>query len=181
MFCRYILKPAVKSSIFYLFGLFAFILFSGYGLDTVSNLAEGLNVTKGYNIITNSTYNQTLSTKDFDFAAAGDWGCNERAQRTISNMQNKSPSLVLGLGDYSYEKNGECWLKMMSPLINKTRIVIGEHDFDENNYSRLQNYVNRFNLSDPVLFSSPSSYVIKRAVELKTGELTTWGTNVDSQ
>ena len=143
------LKPAVMSSTFYFVGLFAFILFSAYGLDTAGNLAEGLNVTKGHNNITNSTYNQTLSTNDFNFAAAGDWGCNERAQRTVSNMQNKSPSLVLALGDYSYEKNGECWLKMMSPLINKTKIVIGEHDFDENNYSRLQNYVNRFNLSDP--------------------------------
>ncbi|MEP6576331.1 MAG: metallophosphoesterase [Nitrososphaerota archaeon] len=89
------------------------------------------------------------SHTDFNFVAAGDWGCNEMAQRTVNNMQNKSPSLVLALGDFSYEKNGGCWLKMMSPLINKTRIVIGEHDFDENNYTRLENYVNRFNLSDP--------------------------------
>ena len=40
-------------------------------------------------------------------------------------------------------------LKRMSPLISKTRIVIGEHDFDTKNNSRLQVYVNRFNLSDP--------------------------------
>ena len=58
------------SSTFYLFGLFAFNLFSGYGLDTAGNLAEGPNVTKAYDTITNSTFNQTLSTKDFNFAGS---------------------------------------------------------------------------------------------------------------
>ena len=41
----------------------------------------------------------------------------------------------------------------MSPLINKTKIVIGEHDFDANNITtndtRLMDYVNRFNLTNP--------------------------------
>jgi len=37
----------------------------------------------------------------------------------------------------------------MSPLLNKTKIVIGEHDYDTNNRNRLQEYVNKFNLTDP--------------------------------
>lgn len=85
----------------------------------------------------------------FNFAAAGDWSCNENTQQTVNNMKNKHPELVLALGDFSYRKDTGCWFKIMSSLSNKTRIVIGEHDFDINNNSRLQVYVNEFNLSDP--------------------------------
>ena len=66
----YIKTCCNEQDTFYLFGLFAFNLFSGYGLDTAGNLAEGPNVTKAYDTITNSTFNQTLSTKDFNFAPA---------------------------------------------------------------------------------------------------------------
>ncbi len=94
--------------------------------------------------------NQTNSTlSGFNFAAAGDWGCNEMTQRTVNNMRNKDPEVVLGLGDFSYQRDTGCWFKIMSSLLNKTKIVIGEHDYDTNNNSRLQDYVNKFNLSDP--------------------------------
>ena len=39
---------------------------------------------------------------DFNFAAAGDWGCNVNTNNTVNNILNKNPELVLGLGDYSY-------------------------------------------------------------------------------
>ena len=87
--------------------------------------------------------------KELHFAAAGDWGCKAAAQRTADLIKSRNPDVVLGLGDFSYEKDTGCWFKIMSPLISKTRIVIGEHDFDTKNNSRLQVYVNRFNLSDP--------------------------------
>ena len=45
---------------------------------------------------TNST---ALTLPDFNFAAAGDWGCNSNTNKTISSMQSKNPELVLGLGD----------------------------------------------------------------------------------
>ena len=92
---------------------------------------------------------QTKRTSEFSFAAAGDWGCNEMSQRTVKNIQSKEPNIVLALGDFSYQKDTGCWFKIMSPLLNKTRVVIGEHDFDNENNSRLQDYVNKFNLSDP--------------------------------
>ena len=38
---------------------------------------------------------------------------------------------------------------MIVSLLNKTKIIIGEHDFDINNNSRLQDYVSKFNLSNP--------------------------------
>ena len=86
---------------------------------------------------------------EFNFAAAGDWGCNEMSKRTVNNIIGNDPELVLALGDLSYQKDTGCWFKIMSPLLNKTKIVIGEHDYDTNNRNRLQEYVNKFNLTDP--------------------------------
>jgi len=39
---------------------------------------------------------------EFNFVAAADWGCDTRAHATITNMQNKSPELMLTLRDLSY-------------------------------------------------------------------------------
>ena len=58
---------------------------------------------------------------DFNFVVAGDWGYDKKAHQTVINMQNKSPELVLALGDLSYQKSADCWFQMMSPLINKTK------------------------------------------------------------
>ncbi len=41
---------------------------------------------------------------DFNFAAAGDCGCNQDARDTAINMIETDPEIVVGLGDYSYEK-----------------------------------------------------------------------------
>ena len=96
-----------------------------------------------------SPYKAQRNISDFNFAAAGDWGYNEMTQHTVNNMQSKDPEIVLALGDFSYQKDTGCWFNIMSPLLNKTRIVIGEHDYDIDNSSRLYDYVNKFNLSDP--------------------------------
>ena len=71
------------------------------------------------------------------------WICHE----TVTNMQNKSPELVLALGDLSYQKEADCWFQMMSPLINKTRMVFGDHEYNFKNSSRLDEYLQRFNLT----------------------------------
>jgi predicted phosphohydrolase len=84
---------------------------------------------------------------DFNFVAAGDWSCDKKAHETVANMQNKSPELVLALGDLSYQKSADCWFQMMSPLIDKTRIVFGDHEYNFKNSSRLDEYLQRFNLT----------------------------------
>lgn len=66
-----------------------------------------------------------ITESDFSFVAAGDWGCDEKAQRTVMNIRNQIPDLVLALGDLSYQKSADCWLDMMGPLLNKTKIAIG--------------------------------------------------------
>jgi Calcineurin-like phosphoesterase len=115
--------------------------------ETDLNMVNGL--TEGSTEAGSNANNTNSTLPGFNFAAAGDWGCNEMTWRIVNNMQNKDPELALALGDFSYQKDTGCWFKIISPLLNKTRIVIGLHDFDTNNSTRLQDYVNKFNLSDP--------------------------------
>ena len=87
-----------------------------------------------------------ITESDFSFVAAGDWGCDEKAQRTVMNIRNQTPDLVLALGDLSYQKSADCWLDMMGPLLNKTKIAIGDHEYHFKNSSRFKQYVDKFDL-----------------------------------
>jgi hypothetical protein len=98
--------------------------------------------------------NETSPT-DFNFAAAGDWNCTPDAKNTVNNIIDKNPELVLGLGDYSYQNNADCWLQLIDPIADKMKIVLGNHDHliytNTTNYyfspELLQQYMNHFNLS----------------------------------
>ena len=95
------------------------------------------------------------SKADFSFAAVGDWGCSANTKKTIHNIIDKNPQLILGLGDYAYRDQADCWLQLINPLSSKMRIVLGNHDHltytnTTEYYSspeRLQQYMNHFNLS----------------------------------
>ena len=89
---------------------------------------------------------------DFNFVAAGDWGCDKKAHETVANMQNKSPELVLALGDLSYQKRADCWFQMMSPLINKTKMVFGDHEYNFKNSSRLDEVLTEIQSNKTILF-----------------------------
>jgi hypothetical protein len=108
-----------------------FILFTTLSVNSLAGASSEIN----------------SSRNDFNFVAAGDWGCDKKAHETVSNMQNKSPELVLALGDLSYQKSADCWIQMMSPLINKTRMVFGDHEYNFKNSSRLDVYLSEFNLT----------------------------------
>ncbi|MDW0203567.1 MAG: metallophosphoesterase, partial [Nitrososphaeraceae archaeon] len=86
------------------------------------------------------------SSTDFNFAAAGDWGCTDDTRNTVDNIVNKNPELVLGLGDFSYEPTADCWLDIIQPIDktidNAMKIVIGNHEVED-----LQNYMNHFGLT----------------------------------
>jgi hypothetical protein len=85
-----------------------------------------------------------VAPSDFNFAAAGDWGCTDDTTDTINNILGKSPELVLGLGDYSYdEEDADCWLKKVEPINDKMKIAIGNHDME-----KLNIYTNHFGLSE---------------------------------
>jgi hypothetical protein len=132
-----------SSSLTYIFILPAAFLLSQADLNVTNGRTDGLTLSAPK---VNST---NLVLPQFNFAAAGDWGCNEITQRTANSMQNKDPDLILALGDFSYQVDTGCWFDIMSPLLNKTKIVIGYHDYDTHNSTRLLDYVNKFNLTDP--------------------------------
>jgi hypothetical protein len=64
----------------------------------------------------------------FNFAAAGDWGCTDDTIDTVNNILGKSPELILGLCDYSYEDTADCWFDIIQPIDNLIEIVIGNHE-----------------------------------------------------
>lgn len=86
--------------------------------------------------------------KDFNFAAAGDFGCSENARNTVKNMVDKKPELVLPLGDLSDErKTATCWLDLISTFDDKLEITFGYHDV-ENAVSKLNQYKDAFGLEE---------------------------------
>jgi hypothetical protein len=70
---------------------------------------------------------------DYNFAAAGDWGCTSNTDATLVNMNGKGPERVFGLGDYSYASTGSCFFSKIdaSGLTGKTKIAIGNHEDDD--------------------------------------------------
>jgi len=88
--------------------------------------------------------------QDFNFVAAGDFGCSGRANETITYMKSTNPEIVLALGDLSYQKKPDCWFSTISPLDNggKFKITFGEHDLDDY-LVKYNQYLKHFNLTKP--------------------------------
>ncbi len=83
--------------------------------------------------------------EDFNFAAAGDWGCTSNTDATVSNIDGKNPERVFGLGDYSYASTGTCWFNKIAPIDSITKITIGNHEDDSN--EGFSGYMSHFGLS----------------------------------
>jgi hypothetical protein len=86
--------------------------------------------------------------ENFNFAAAGDFGCSTNTQNTIENMQSKDPEVVLTLGDLSYHSTADCWFDMMSPVKDKLMLTLGYHDV-EDGQAKMNQYMNSFALEKP--------------------------------
>jgi Concanavalin A-like lectin/glucanases superfamily/Calcineurin-like phosphoesterase/F5/8 type C domain len=89
---------------------------------------------------------------NFNFAAVGDWDCGSPAVETRDSIVAVNPELVVGLGDYSYESNADCWLDIVDPidgqnpgLDGKMEIAIGNHEIEESSQS-LEQYLDHFNM-----------------------------------
>jgi hypothetical protein len=86
---------------------------------------------------------EATSSTDFNFAAAGDFGCashGEKDREVFNAMASKQPEVVLGLGDYSYQKVMYCWNydlnlyptihdAMHNPATGFHTIAIGNHEY----------------------------------------------------
>src|ERR671915_2084459 len=111
----------------------------------LSIIVNGNSITDRFNYAYATT---TATLPGFNFAAAGDWGCTDETIDTVNNILDKSPELVLGLGDYSYEMNSaDCWFEDIQPIDNIMKIAIGNHDVDS--YDKLNSLMNHFNLTKP--------------------------------
>jgi hypothetical protein len=84
--------------------------------------------------------------KEFNFAAVGDFGCSKNTEKTISNIEDKKPELVLPLGDLSYQSTADCWFDAMSPFKGKIMITLGFHDVNDGK-SKMNQYINSFDLN----------------------------------
>jgi hypothetical protein len=85
------------------------------------------------------------NSKAFNFAAVGDFGCSSNTKKTINNIEEKKPELVLPLGDLSYQTTADCWFDAMSPLKGKIMVTLGFHDVNDGK-SKMDQYVKSFEM-----------------------------------
>jgi Calcineurin-like phosphoesterase len=100
-------------------------------------------------IFVTHTFGATQTNQsDFNFAAAGDFGCGKNANRTIINMVDTQPEVVIGLGDLSYQKTADCWFDLVSPLDTdgRLKIAIGDNEMFPAKYS---DYMKHFKMDSP--------------------------------
>lgn len=123
--------------------LFSFALIS---FSLCSSFTFGLASTEDMD----QNQNQFVNSKDFNFVAAGDFGCNEDAKKTTQVMANENPEILIALGDLTESKSADCWFDMISLLknVSNLKISFGWHDVssDEKTYSQ---YLKHFNLTEP--------------------------------
>jgi hypothetical protein len=121
----------------------------------ISNSSKSNNVnvnnTKNKNINDTNVIKQFISIsnhtlKDFNFVAVGDWDCTSETEDTVENIIKQNPELVLALGDLSYNGDAECWLELIEPFAEKTKIIIGNHELDSSDL--LEDYMEYFRLGE---------------------------------
>ena len=93
---------------------------------------------------TATTANGSTGPADFNIAAVGDWGCESTTEDTVDNIISKSPEVVLGLGDNSYDDSADCWFETVDPIIDKMITAIGNEDVEPR--GNVDEYMNRFGL-----------------------------------
>ena len=81
----------------------------------------------------------------FNIVAVGDWDCTSETEDTVDNIIKQDPELVLALGDFSYSGDADCWLELIEPIADKTKIVMGNHEDEDD-------YMDFFGLTKPILF-----------------------------
>jgi predicted phosphodiesterase len=112
---------------------------------------------------------QSEQKTGFNFATVGDMGCSPLTEKIINDINNKSPEVILALGDLSYQRdNADCWLNIVAPVEPKLKIVLGDHDYDSD--SVLKQYKNHFNMSQEYYsFNYENVHFIALATEIPFG------------
>ena len=108
------------------------------------NNVDFKNTTLQNTALSSSTESSKSIEGGFNFAAVGDWACTSKTKATVKNIIAQNPELVLALGDLSYDNGAKCWLKIIKPVAEKTKIAIGNHEAESS--KKLKDYMKAFNL-----------------------------------
>jgi predicted MPP superfamily phosphohydrolase len=94
------------------------------------------------NVITNQSFPSSISNEKYNIIAAGDWYCNKETEKTIDNVINANPDLVITTGDHVKDvKSADCWIEMSEHIKDKMKIAIGNHDLDSGSiYKQIVTY-----------------------------------------
>jgi hypothetical protein len=112
---------------------------------------------------------EEIDEAEFNFVAAGDWGCDHEAIHTFSMMKSMQPELYLGLGDYSYQKSIDCWLNIVKSAGNAFKISLGNHDTEG---KLLQAYMDEFKLDKQYYsFDYLNAHFIALSTELNKNQV----------
>jgi hypothetical protein len=118
-----------------------FLTISFVGIVPSETLAQGTNATN-----TTGHYASSPDLNFFNLAIAGDWGCTDNTHKTIKNIIDKDPEVVLADGDLSYNDSPDCWFEEIFPFESQTKISIGNHDDEESGSAELRAaYMTHFN------------------------------------
>jgi predicted phosphodiesterase len=96
--------------------------------------------TSSFQMVYAQTNSITAALSDFNFAAAGDWGCKDETTETVNNIVDKTPEVVLGLGDFSYSDDANCWLEIIEPIDDNMKIAIGNEDLQGSELTQLMEH-----------------------------------------
>jgi predicted phosphodiesterase len=96
--------------------------------------------TSSVQMVDAQTNSITAALSDFNFAAAGDWGCKDETTETVNNIVDKTPEVVLGLGDFSYSDDANCWLEIIEPIDDNMKIAIGNEDLQGSELTQLMEH-----------------------------------------
>lgn len=111
---------------------------------------------------------EVSSKNDFNFVAAGDWGCGHEALYTFSMMKSMNPELYLGLGDYSYSNSIDCWHNIVKSVDKNFKIALGNHDTEE---KLLKGYMDKFDLKKQYYsFDYDNAHFVALSTELDKQE-----------
>jgi predicted MPP superfamily phosphohydrolase len=106
--------------------LFISVLYATFTISLETSSVNAENQT-----MFSTTFNSTLMFVDekYNIIAAGDWYCNDETERTIQNVINANPDLIITTGDHVKDvKSADCWIEMSQQLRDKMRIAVGNHD-----------------------------------------------------
>jgi hypothetical protein len=75
---------------------------------------------KTFNTSTHITAN---ISSNFNFVIIWDWDCTGETEDTVEYIIEQDPGLVLALGDLSYNGDARCWLELIEPIAERTKIA----------------------------------------------------------